>query len=93
MRAFSTGDFAARIGADQQDRIGLVDAADAGIEDVAAARPASSLAPSWRQSMLGEPRAAIRSFSATIDFGIALIAGDGRDLAALELAELLGDGG
>ena len=57
----------ARIGADQQAEVGLLDAGDRGVEEVAAARAlASSLAPSWRQSRCGEPSASIRSLSTTM---------------------------
>jgi hypothetical protein len=48
--------FEARIGADQQNGIGLFNAGNGGVEEVA--RPAAMFAqrvPSWRQSMLAMP--------------------------------------
>ena len=46
---------AARVGADQQAGVGLVDAGDRRVEQVARrGRAASSLAPSWRQSTCGD---------------------------------------
>ena len=83
--------FEARIGADQQDRIGLVDAADAGVEDVAAARAVEHGAVLAAVDV-GRAEARHQVLQRHHRFGVALIAGDGRDLAALELAQLLGDG-
>jgi hypothetical protein len=76
--------FEARIAADQQDRVGLVDAADAGIEDVAAARTGLELAAVLAAIDVGRAKRCHQILERDHRFGIALIAGDGGDLLAVQ---------
>ena len=69
--------FPARVAADQQDRIGLLDAGDGGVEQVAgrAARARAARRPGGNRGSASRARA-IRSFSANMRLGIAEVAGD-----------------
>ena len=85
--------FEARIGADEQNRVGLVDALDRGVEQIGGAAergielgavlPAIDIG---RAELLGE------SLQREHLLGRGKIAGDGSEALAVEPAQLLGDG-
>ena len=92
MRAFSTGRLMARIGADEKNRIGLVDASDGGVEQIGRAaergiefRAILAAIDIGRAELLGE------QLQREHLLGRGEIAGDCRKALAVEPLQPLGD--
>src|SRR5262249_51960334 len=77
---------------DQQDRVRLIDAPDAGIEDIAAARAGLELATILAAIDVGRAQRRHQVLQRDHRFGIALVTDDGGDLLAVHALELGGDG-
>src|SRR5262249_30947307 len=80
--------FPARIGTDQQDRVGLLDTTHARIEDVAAAWPGLELAAVLAAVDIRRPARGHEVFERHHPLGVALVPRDRRDLGAVESLQL-----